>query len=211
MRKLSALCLVVLVCSGVAIVSAQKKPATRQPDKVAPSQRQAASPEQNKVVVRRVFEDLFTHGRYEFIDQIYEKGCPVHFGNRHVRLEDAVSEGKGWRNAAPDLLMTVDHMVAEGDKVTVDWTAKGTHTGKGNGISPTGKHVLIHGRSTFRLANGKIVEVWNTDHRDELFRQLGVSKTQAWLYEKGEDLWLAVRDFFSPAEPASASVPSSTQ
>ncbi len=213
MQKLSVLCLVGLICGGLAIVSAQQpKPGVRPPNKIAPPvQRQVPSAEQNKAVVRRVFEDLFSRGRYEFIEQIYEKGCPVHFGNRHLRLEDAVSEGKGWRSAAPDLLMTVDRMDAEGDKVTVDWTAKGTHTGKGNGISPTGKRVLIRGKSTFQLANGKIVEVWNTDHRDELFRQLGVPKTLAYLYEMGEDFWLAVNHFFSSAEPASASLPSSKQ
>ncbi len=69
----------------------------------------------------------------------------------------------------------------------------------------------MRGRSEFRVANGKIVEAWNEDYRPELFRQLGVPKTQAWLFERGEDIWLAARDFFSREEPASTSIQTSAQ
>jgi steroid delta-isomerase-like uncharacterized protein len=144
-----------------------------------------ASPEHHKAVTRRVFDDLFNSGRYEAISEIYAKDCVVHHNGKTTSLDQAVSEGKGWRSASPDLRMTPDEMSVQGDIVTVSWTAKGTHTGKGNGlVRPTGKHILVHGVSRFRLVNGKIAEVWNNYDRNDIFRQLGVSPTMAFLYDK---------------------------
>jgi predicted ester cyclase len=169
----------------------------------APAQPQPAgqpsSPEQNKAVARRVFDDLFTAGHYEAIDQIYDKSCTVHFGSRTQPLEQSVSEGKGWRSAAPDLVMTGDTVTADGDTVTVNWTAKATHTGQSFGMKPTGKRVVIHGTSKFKFVNGKIVEVWNNEYRDDLFKQLGVPKPAALLYEEVEDLRWGLYQIFSPS------------
>ena len=162
-----------------------------------PGQIQIASAEQNKAVVRRVFDDLFSRGRYEFIDQIYAKDCPVHFGNRNTRLEQAVAEGKGWRSASPDLLMMVNRIEVERDFVIVDWTAKGTNTGKGNGVPATGKRILIRGNSKFRVLNGKIVEVWNNFDRDEIFRQVGVPPKLGHLYDGTQDFLFALNQVFS--------------
>ena len=169
-----------------------------------PGQIQIAPAEQNKVVVRRVFDDLFTRGRYEFIEQIYAKDCPVHFGNRNARLEQAISEGKGWRLAAPDLTMTVERMDVERDFVIVDWIARGTNTGKGNGVPATGKKILIRGNSRFRVANGKIVEVWNNFDRDEIFRQLGVPPKLGHLYDDAQDLLYAMNKAFSSDKAGSS-------
>ena len=173
----------VVVLAGLVIASAQKKPREREA-----AREQAASPEKNKETARRVFDDLFTQGRYGQINQIYDGRCVVHFGGRTEDLSQAVEEGKGWRNAAPDLVMTADEVSANGDMVTVNWTARGTHTGAGHGIKPTGRRVLVHGTSRFKLENGKIVEAWNSEYRDELFRQIGVSKTRAFIYERAMDL-----------------------
>jgi predicted ester cyclase len=165
-----------------------------------------ASPEQHKVVVRRVFEELFSQGRYESIDQIYLPNCQVHTRGRNQRLQEAVAEGKGWRNAAPDLVMTANQMSVQGDIVTVSWTARGTHTGRGNGLAkPTGKPIFIRGTSRFRMANGKIAEVWNDYDRNEIYRQVGVPPKIGQLYEAGQDLWADVTRFFSGNENSSDS------
>jgi len=203
--------LMVISCIGMILMpEEQKKPAPtpqnptgaapdqqRKPVQVAPGQIQIASAEQNKAVVRRVYDDLFSRGRYELIDQIYAKDCRVHFGNRQARLEQAVAEGKGWRTAAPDLVMRVGRMDVERDLVVVDWTANGTNTGKGNGVPATGKQVLIRGNSRFRVVNGKIVEVWNNFDRDEIFRQLGVPPKLGRLYDSTQDFLFALNQVFS--------------
>ncbi len=182
----------------------QKKPvAPGQVRPGLPGQVQLPSAEQNKIVVRRVFDDLFTRGRYDLIDQIYTKDCAAHFGNRNMRLEQAVAEGKGWRSAAPDLFMMVDRMEVERDFVLVDWTAKGTNTGKGNGVPATGKRILIHGKSRFRVVNGKIAEVWYNYDRDDLFKQLGVPPKLGHLYDSTQDFLFALNQRFSGTAGAS--------
>ncbi|HEV2960513.1 MAG TPA: ester cyclase [Candidatus Angelobacter sp.] len=190
--------------TGTAPVQQRKPVEPAQSRSSLPGQIQIAPAEQNKAVVRRVFDDLFSRGRYEFIDQIYAKDCPVHFGNRHTRLEQAVAEGKGWRTAAPDLLMTVERMEVERDFVIVDWIARGTNTGKGNGVPATGKKIVIRGNSRFRVADGKIVEVWNNFDRDEIFRQLGVPPKLGQLYDGTQDFLFALNQVFSSDKAGAA-------
>ncbi len=220
LRTLSFICLVGIICGGLVLATAEQTRPNKTPvlpgqlpqtgTQARPGAPNQASPEQHKVVVRRVFEELFNQGRYEAISQIYLPNCPVHTGNRSQGLQESVSEGKGWRSAAPDLVMTPHQMSVQGDIVTVSWTARGTHTGRGNDlVKPTGKPFVIHGTSRFRMANGKIAEVWNDWDRNELYRQIGVSPKVGQLYEAGQDFWTAVNRFFSGHEDAGDSAQAS--
>src|SRR5260221_2491803 len=201
MRTTKALYILLI---GLALpATSQRRPTAEQE---IPEQRrnQPQEAELNKAVVRQVFDDLFTRGRYDLIDKVYSRDCVVHYNNRQYRLEESVAEGKGWRSAAPDLQMVPEGMTTQGNMVTVAWIARGTHTGKGNGlVKPTGKHIQVRGSSTFRVVNGKIVEVWNNFDRNEIFRQLGVSPTMAFFYDETEDLRLAFNRMLSgpPAPP----------
>ena len=199
-RRVSYVLVAILVL-GLVIAAAQRRPRAteRQP---APEK---TSPEQNKEQARRVFDDLFTQGRYGEVDQIYASNAVIHFGNRTESLSQAVEEGKGWRSAAPDLVMTANNITVNGEVVNVNWTARGTHTGQGHGLRPTGKKILIHGSSQFRFANGRIVEAHNSEYRDELFHQLGVPKTAAYMMEKAQDLQASLHNLF--IEPFTASQP----
>src|SRR5262249_48145004 len=150
MRYLKTLGLMAIVGGGLTLIAiAQKKPqAPIQPiqpgAQVQGRQPQAAS-ERNKVPVRQLFEEMFSHGRYAMQDAVFSRDCKVHFGNnRHLNLEQAVAEGKGWRSAAPDLRMNIDSLKVNGDMVNVEWTAIGTHTGEGHGLKATGKPVNMH-------------------------------------------------------------------
>jgi predicted ester cyclase len=189
MRDYKTICLMSVVCGGLALTSAAQKksvPATVQAPPANARQQAEQQAEQNKVAVRQLFEEMFGHGRYELEGQVFDPNCKVHFGNRSIPLREAVAEGKGWRSAAPDLTMKIDQMTVRGNTVNVLWTATGTNTGEGHGLKPTGKHINMRSRSAFRLANGKIVEAFNQEYRPELFRQLGVSKTQAFMFFTGE-------------------------
>ena len=62
--------------------------------------------------------------------------------------------------AYPDFCVTVDSIIAEGDKVAVRWTVNGTHLGTLMGIPPTGRSVEFTGATIHRIADGKIVESW---------------------------------------------------
>jgi len=80
-----------------------------------------------------------------------------------------------FRSAFPDLTITVDDLLAEDNKVTARWTARGTHKGTLLGILPTGKEVTTEGISVIRIANGKIAESWVTWDTLGLMQQLGVA------------------------------------
>lgn len=190
MRKLKIFCLLLFVCIG-AMALAQKKP--REAERKAPPQGNTA--EQNKAAARRVLE-AYTQGSFEEANQLYAPNCRIRFGSQSQSLGQAVSEARGWKSAAPDLVMTPNQITVNGDVVTVNWTARGTHTGLGNGLKPTGKHVNMRGTTEFRFANGKIVEAITTDYRSELFRQLGVSKTAASMIDTGQRLWSTVAQLF---------------
>lgn len=192
MRDYRIFCLMLVICGGLTLISGEQRPTAQ---RQIPPQGPRANPqaaEQNKVPVRQLYEEMFSQGRYEMQGQVFANGCKVHFGNRNVGLQEAVAEGRGWRSAAPDLVMTVNEITVNGDMVNVVWTARGTHTGQGHGLKPTGKRVNMRGTSRFLVKNGKIVEAWNEEYRPELFRQLGVSKTQAFMFFTAERILSAL-------------------
>ncbi len=76
------------------------------------------------------------------------------------------------RAAFPDLRLTVEEMVSEGDKVSVRCTARGTHQGEFWGVPPTGSRVAWEVISIVRLAGGKIAERWSQSDVAGLRQQL---------------------------------------
>jgi len=182
--------LFITIVLGTFIVAAPgQKKGRREPIQES---RQNGSVEKNRATARRVFEELTNQGRYGAIDEVFDRNCKVHFGNRTMGLSQAVAEGKGWKAAAPDLFMNVEEVTENGDKVTVVWSMRGTHTGQGLGVKPTRRQVSMRDRTVFLIKNGKIVEAWNNEYRQELFRQLGVSKTAASMVDNTERLWAAL-------------------
>ena len=79
-----------------------------------------------------------------------------------------------YRTAFPDLRLTVEDIIAEGETVVARWSCRGTHKGDLNGIAPTGKHVNITGISIARFTNGKMSEGFVNWDALSLMQQLGV-------------------------------------
>ena len=77
------------------------------------------------------------------------------------------------RNAFPDLQVSNESMIAEGDLLTVRWCARGTHRGELMGASPTGKRVEFGGISIVRMSGGKIAEIWGESDQLGLMQQVG--------------------------------------
>jgi predicted ester cyclase len=65
-------------------------------------------------------------------------------------------------------------MIAEGDRVMVRWSGLARHQGEYLGFDPTYKQVKLSGINIFRIADGKIVEVWSLWDRLGEWQQLGV-------------------------------------
>ena len=132
--------------------------------------------EQNKVIARRSFEELFTHGKLDVADEIFAKEYVGHDPNmpREIRGPDEFKQfARMYRTAFPDLKLVVEEQVAEGDLVVTRFTATGTHRGELMGIAPTGAKVTVTGISIDRMKNGKSVESWTHYDALNMFRQLG--------------------------------------
>ena len=78
------------------------------------------------------------------------------------------------RAAFHGLHVTVDDIMADGDKVTARFTARGVHKGEFMGLPPTGKAITMTGIEIFRLNDGKIAELWGEANLMGLMQQLGI-------------------------------------
>jgi steroid delta-isomerase-like uncharacterized protein len=76
--------------------------------------------------------------------------------------------------AFPDLHLTVEDMIAEGDKIVVRNTVTGTHRGEYLGLPPTGKPVKYNEIFIFRLEGGRVAETWGVVDVYSQLKQLGV-------------------------------------
>ena len=124
--------------------------------------------EENKVIARRVYEIIST-GDFGRAGEIVDEDAPDNEllpDDPPAKLVDTFEETFSEARAAfPDLSVTVENVVAEGDRVATRVIMRGTHQGEFQGISPTGKRVEVRAMDMFRISDGKIVEHWG--HADD--------------------------------------------
>ena len=75
--------------------------------------------------------------------------------------------------AYPDIRVTVEDTVVEGDKIAARCRVSGTHQGEGVGVTPTGSPVEFTGMVIIRVENDKIVESWNQFDFMQMYTQIG--------------------------------------
>jgi steroid delta-isomerase-like uncharacterized protein len=133
--------------------------------------------EGNKVIVRRLFEEVWNKGHLQVTDELFAPTYTHHDSSTPDVGRGPESEKKRatlYRTAFPDIRLQIDDTIAEGETVTARWSCAGTHKGDLNGLAPTGKHFTISGVTIARFANGKIVEGWVNWDALGLMQQLGV-------------------------------------
>ena len=135
------------------------------------------SAEHNKAIVRRLMEEDISQGNLAVADEIID---PAFFDHTNPPgMQHGIQGHKAivtlFRASFPDLQWQIDDMLADGDKVVVRTTMRGTQLGEFFGLPPTGKHVVVSGMHLLRLANGKIVEHWGNNDDLGLMQQLGES------------------------------------
>jgi predicted ester cyclase len=114
----------------------------------------------NKQLIRRFIEEVINTGNVEntehFISPDYVE---VHEGVRHaIGIDGAKAHIQGVRKTYPDLHLTIERQIAEGEWVATCITARGSHKGTWLGMKPTGKWVVYTGVNINRIVRGKIVE-----------------------------------------------------
>ncbi len=133
--------------------------------------------EENKAIARRALEEVFSgQGNLDVADELF---APDYVGHDPASLEDirgpeGVKEfASMYRNAFPDVQLSVQEQVAEGDMVATRWIASGTHQGDLMGIAPTGNRVTVAGTSVERIVDGKLKETWDNYDALGMMQQIG--------------------------------------
>lgn len=135
--------------------------------------------ERNKDIVRRAIEDVYNRGDLDVVDELISEDFVAHTGSQDIRGKDSMKQYVlELRQAFPDLHLSIDDQVAEGDKVVTRWTATGTHTGPYQGIPPTGKRGSMSGIDIDYVIDGTAVECWTISDDLSLLQQLGVIPVQ---------------------------------
>ena len=150
----------------------------------------AADIEANKAIVGRFIDEALSQGNLDTVDELVAADF-VHYASGKIDVE-GTEQYKGFitmqRTAFPDLVVTVEDMIAEADKVAVRSTYSGTHLGGFIGIAPTGVHVTFTGICIFRIASGMIAEIWTEYDALGLMEQLGVAPPGREDYGWGEPM-----------------------
>jgi steroid delta-isomerase-like uncharacterized protein len=133
--------------------------------------------EENKVLTRRSWV-IVSEGDLDTLEdalaEVYAEDIVVHEPDEDVRGVEGLKQFVTMiRSAIPDLHITLEDDIAEGDKVVSRWSAQGTHQGELMGIAPTGNQVIITGITIHRIEEGKIVEEWENWDALGLMQQIG--------------------------------------
>lgn len=132
------------------------------------------STEANKAIIRRIYQEAESQGLLAVIDEVY---ASTFVDTRHPERGAGPASVKAhiteMRTRFPDLTVTVEHLVAEGDWVVARLTSRGTHRGAFAGIAPTGKTAMWEGMVMQRLVDGRVVEQRAKFDMFGLLQQLG--------------------------------------
>jgi steroid delta-isomerase-like uncharacterized protein len=133
--------------------------------------------EENKVLTRRSWV-IVSEGNLDTLEdalaEVYAEDVVLHEPDEDVRGIEGLKQFVSMiRSAIPDLRITLEDDIAEGDKVVSRWSAQGTHQGELMGIAPTSNQVLITGITIHRIEEGKIVEEWENWDALGLMQQIG--------------------------------------
>ena len=139
--------------------------------------------DRNKDLVRRSFEEIFNRHNLDACDELHAERYVEHavapFGDTEpgeVHGPQAMRQTAAWLlEQFPDMHMTVEAIIAEGDIVAARVLSEGTNLGKLNGmLPPTGRPFRARQSHWFRIEDGKIAEHWATREDLPAMLQLGV-------------------------------------
>ncbi len=130
--------------------------------------------EENRAAARRFFEEGWNSGDPAQLKAFLADEFVSHNSlNFAIQSSDEYCRGVvAYRTAFPDLVTSVDDVIAEGDRVVVRGTDRGTHQAEFMGRAASGRLVTITWIEIFRLESGKAVEGWIESDSKALMDQL---------------------------------------
>jgi steroid delta-isomerase-like uncharacterized protein len=135
--------------------------------------------EQNKALLQRWFEEVWNQGKSEAIDELLAQDSVIHglvdASGQPVRGLGPFQEYHNqFCGAFSDLHVSLEDLVAEGDRVVARCNVRGKHTGESLGFAATNAPIEFEGIVIVRIKDGKIVEAWNQFDFQAMKKQLGV-------------------------------------
>ncbi|MGB3717447.1 MAG: ester cyclase [Candidatus Promineifilaceae bacterium] len=133
--------------------------------------------EENKAIVRRFYEEFANQGILSVAEELVAPDFVDHNPpgpDFAPGLEGLKQVFTMFRLAFPDMILTVEDQIAEGDKVVTRLTSRGTHKGELMGVPPTGKTITIGLIDIFRVEGGQLAEHWGESDTMGMMQQLGV-------------------------------------
>jgi len=130
----------------------------------------------NKELYRRWIDEAWTKGNVDVLDDMNTPDFVDHSGLPGVSPDTAGMKQfiVGLHAAFSDVAMTIEDMVAEGDRLVGRWVMRGTNTGSFNGMPPTGRPVTLSGFDLLRVEGDRFAEVWHVEDIAGMLQQLGV-------------------------------------
>ena len=133
---------------------------------------------ENKAVVQRMVEIIQNQHQLERMRDFFEPNFVNHLDHDPASPLNSIEKAQQVFTqlfaALPDLRVTIQHQVAEGDTVMTHKIFQGTHLGAFMGAAPSGKPITFGVIDILRLENGKIVEHWAIQDRLGLMQKLGL-------------------------------------
>jgi predicted ester cyclase len=128
--------------------------------------------EENKALVRRSWE---TADNLDVLNEVYTPAAVWHLPDQDIQGIAAFKQYLTmYKTAFPDVNVTLEDEIAEGDKVVNRVTIRGTHQGEIAEFGPpTGRQVELKGMTISRIAGGKIVEEWQAYANLSRMQQFG--------------------------------------
>jgi predicted ester cyclase len=117
--------------------------------------------EENKAVALRYLEEAINQRNLDMLDDIFSPKTVDHTAvpGQAPGIEGLRQFFAMMRAGFPDFSASVKDLFAEGDRVAIRFTFRGTHQGEFMGISPTGKQVTMPGIDILRIEEGTILEL----------------------------------------------------
>ncbi|MFZ0547303.1 MAG: ester cyclase [Candidatus Promineifilaceae bacterium] len=129
--------------------------------------------EDNVFASREVIEEAFNNGNYAALNSYFQPDFIEHQFGLHATIEGMQGDIQYLRKAFPDFHLTIEDTAADGDKVWIRSTARGTNRGGFMG-PPNNQTFEIAVFDLLKFHNGQIVEHWGTPDRFALLSQLGL-------------------------------------